>query len=756
MINPLFKKIHRDFKKGIGKYLILFAFVLILVSLVSGYIIGNNSMIKSYYANMENYRVEDGNFQATFIINDSILQKIEEENDIKVYYLPYVSKKINNDHDLRIYNISDRQNNNVDLFDVMKGRIPSNDYEIALDRLYCENNGIEVGDYITIDNKQYLVTSYVSLIDYQTLFKNNADTMFQSSTFSIALVNDSTFSLFGPTNLTQNYVYRYNNRNLTDKEINQKEQDITKYIYVNLLSSGNHLENIVVKSNNQSINFSIEDIKGDLATLELLCLLIGLGVLLVFSLSIKNDIVNDSKAIGTLKALGYHNSDILFHYLILPTLTTFLSAIIGNILAYTVMKDYFVSLYYHSYSLMSYTTYYSAKALIVTTIIPLASIFIMNVIIIMHYLRVPILNFLHSRVELKGKKKVKQLSNKIKFTSRFRLRVAFSNIGTFISLIIGSLVACLILLFGLILMPTLNHYKDRVVESQIAPYQTILKSDVETNIPAEKYLVVTLQYDEDEITVYGLFKTNDSSFLKDINIEPNKAVINSTLYEKYLLKRNDTIELYQKYSNDSYKLDISGVYNNESTLTIFIDSNTFIETFGTLRYLYGYWSNEPLSDVSDDFIYKVITTKDVYGFADQLIDSFGRIVHIYVVAVIILFALLILMLSKTVMEKNTLQISMLKILGYNQSEISTIYTLTIGIMVLISVLVATPISGLLLSKLWWVVMGSRMKGYIPVYIPIWIYFVVFGALVGSFILSFLIEKIKIKKIPLSIALKNQE
>ena len=65
----------------------------------------------------------------------------------------------------------------------MDGNMPKADDEIAIDRLYGENNNIAIGDKIDIGNKDYKVTAYIALSDYSALFKNNTDMMFDANKF---------------------------------------------------------------------------------------------------------------------------------------------------------------------------------------------------------------------------------------------------------------------------------------------------------------------------------------------------------------------------------------------------------------------------------------------------------------------------------------------------------------------------------------------------------------------------------------------
>jgi hypothetical protein len=55
----------------------------------------------------------------------------------------------------------------------------------------------------------------------------------------------------------------------------------------------------------------------------------------------------------------------------MPLLVTVISAVIGNILGYTVFKDVAAGLYYNSYSLPTYVTLWNADAFVLTTVVPL-------------------------------------------------------------------------------------------------------------------------------------------------------------------------------------------------------------------------------------------------------------------------------------------------------------------------------------------------------------------------------------------------
>ena len=100
----------------------------------------------------------------------------------------------------------------------------------------------------------------------------------------------------------------------------------------------------------------------------------------IFAITASNTIVEESKVIGTLRASGYTRKELLFHYIAVPVICSFISAIIGNILGYTVLKDGVIAIYGASYTLPKIKMTYDAEAFVLTTVFPLIAVILINVI----------------------------------------------------------------------------------------------------------------------------------------------------------------------------------------------------------------------------------------------------------------------------------------------------------------------------------------------------------------------------------------
>ena len=120
-----------------------------------------------------------------------------------------------------------------------------------------------------------------------------------------------------------------------------------------------------------------------------------------------------------------------------------------------------------------------------------------------------------------------------------------------------------------------------------------------------------------------------------------------------------------------------------------------------------------------------------------------------------LSVLLILLLTKIIIEKNMVSISMLKVLGYNNSEINSVFIRLTTIMVVIFAIISTKISGLVLNEIWKNVMYN-LNGWFTFYAEVIDYIKMVGMVVVAYLIVVLLDVRRIKKIPMTEALKNIE
>ena len=271
----------------------------------------------------------------------------------------------------------------------MKGDFPSSENEIAIDRMYADNNHLSVGDTLKSDSHEWTITGLVALPDYSCLFQNNNDSMFDSVKFGVAVVTPEAFSKFESSSIKYVYSWKYAKEPANDKEEKKVSDDLMKAINKEV-----SLQDYVPRYLNQAINFTGDDMGSDRAMIIVFLYIIIVIMAFVFGITSSNTIMKESNVIGTLLASGYTRAELIRHYMSMPIIVTLIGAVIGNILGYTVLKDVCAGMYYGSYSLPTYTTIWNAEAFLLTTVIPIILMILVNFTILYRKLSLSPLKFL--------------------------------------------------------------------------------------------------------------------------------------------------------------------------------------------------------------------------------------------------------------------------------------------------------------------------------------------------------------------------
>lgn len=780
MRNPLWKRLPRELVGDIGKYLVIFLFMTATIGFVSGFLVADESMLEAYDESFEKYRIENGNFTLDSQATEEKLEELEQEG-VTIYENFYLDEPVDVDLDgtsdgtMRIF----KKREEVNLVCLMKGTFPETADEIAIDRMYADNNSLAVGDTITVGGKELKITGLVALSDYSALFSDPGDLMFDSVKFGVSVLTPEGFAAFPDTHMKYCYSWLYEKKPADDTEEKEMADD-----FLEVLAAKTDISGYLPGYLNQAIRFTGDDMGGDKAMVEVLLYILIAIMAFVFAVTTNNTIQKEAAVIGTLRASGYTRRELLLHYISLPILVTILAAVIGNILGYTVFKGIVADMYYGSYSLPTYETRWNAEAFCLTTLVPFVIMAVINVVLIREKLKISPLRFLRKDLGSTRRSKAVRLPN-FKFFNRFRIRILIQNRASYLTLFIGIVFANILLLFGMMMSPLLSHYQEETINNMLAKYQYILsvpdELDVEENsllgmvqkllMPsletenenAEKFCMDSLKMipekegkDGESITIYGI--EPDSKYVEaDFSGLSEKGVLLSDGFQqKYGIKTGDTISLKEPYGSKTYEFQVGGFYDYPGALAFFMPAENFRRLFGKKEaYFNGYFSDEELTDLDDDYVTTTITQDDLTKVSRQLDVSMGEMFQLFNVFSLILFALLIYLLTKLIIEKNASSISMVKILGYKNREIVSLYLVSTTWVVIFSVLASFFFATELIKEIY-IFMMSEYSGWLTLYIEPSIYGKMFalGMLVYAFVA--VLQFRSIKKIPMDEALKNVE
>ena len=289
MKNPLRKRLPRELKTEFGKYLVIFLLLVATIGLISGFLIATSSMLKAYNDGFETYNVENGNFLLEKQANKAQIKNIEDAG-VTLYENFYTEEALTNESTMRIF--KDREE--VNTVCLMKGEMPTQTDEIAIDRMYADNNSLKVGDTIESADGKYSwkITGYVALPDYSCLFKDNTDTMFDAIKFGVAIVTQEAFDAL-PEQQTWNYAWQYDTTPADDRAEKDAATDFMKV--VNKTAS---LQDFVPEYENQAIIFTGDDLGSDRAMIAVLLYIVIAIMAFVFSVTTSNTIAKEAGVDG--------------------------------------------------------------------------------------------------------------------------------------------------------------------------------------------------------------------------------------------------------------------------------------------------------------------------------------------------------------------------------------------------------------------------------------------------------------------------
>ena len=819
MATPLAKRLPRELKHNIGKYTGIFLLMVVTITMVSGFLVCASSILKMVDEIPDAYNVEDGRFETNFEASDKAIAAVEAQG-IQVW------ENFSMDLDLDAGKGAEKPSTarvykNRTVFDIAtyaQGRAPESADEIALDRVYCQNNELSVGDTVTLAGNSYTMVGIVTLPDYQALFEKNTDFVFNGLTFTIAQVSDEAFAALEDAGNAETFTYsfRFDERGLDLATRLDRAEDITEA----LTKNGCVLSDYLDIESNQAYSYPSDDAEGDSMMYEVMLGILIVIMAFVFVILTRSTIEEESAVIGTLMASGYRKREIIGHYMAMPTFVGLAACIVGNVLGYAFVIDSMSGLYYTSYSYPPFHAQFDLGVFLFTTVLPFVLLEVIMFVSLMRTMGATPLQFLRHEASGKKSRQGVRLPERMGFMNRFTLRVIVRNAANFVILFFGILLASLLLLFGFCMMPTVDNYAQGMKSDLVSEHLYSLKASLEiegtsaerqawaaagrladdgfeiddtTTMPglvdkladymlastvdesahpvnstpvsaevaaqAEKIGVYSLELAHDgsdkteSVTIYGV--QENSQYWTGLDVSDGKIVISNGLADKYGYKTGDTVHLDDKYTNESHDFAVDGTYGSINSIYVYMSLATFNEVFDNdADYFNGYASNEALP-LDARYVSSDLTPAAMDTIVEQMENSMGKVMGMMVGLAVVIYIVLMYLLTKTVIDRSARPISYMKVFGYRNREINRLYVNPISIAVVLSLILSLPAVIASIAALMKIVF-MEYAGNFAIYTPaVNLAEVVVIGIVCYAAVAFIHTR-KIKKVPLSLALKVQE
>ncbi|OOP73335.1 ABC transporter permease [Clostridium beijerinckii] len=741
------KKIKRTMFESKSQYigsLVLIVFSCLLFTMFN---LVSRNLTKLSSSFEKDYKQEDASFIATPRINN--IEGLETKFNMSIEETKSFDYLVSEDKTLRIFS----ENNKVNIPAIIQGKA-LNSGEILIDPSYGKANKLDIGDSIEINDRNFIISGFMSLPNYIYPLKSESDIMNDPSSFGVAVISKEDFNILNKGNVS--YSIRFNgDRSNIDSKISEFK-DYLRNENIILISWMN-------TSDNPRITYFTAKLSGidkmsssmPIAVLLLTCILTGI----VMYRMLKREAV----VIGTLYALGYRKKEIMKHYLLYPIIIALVGGILGTLLgllALRPMMNYYVSFFNIPVGSLSYDISY----IIVSILLPIFFLVICSYFVVNKSLKNSPIQLMRGGAE---KNKIGFLERKVNlerfnFNTKFKIRELLRSIPRSIFLLLGIVMSAMLLLMGFASKSSMDSLlKESFNEAFKYNYHYVFNS-IQNGEPekGEPFLEMPFSMKHDDktnFTVYGV--STDSKYIsfKDRSgniLEPDRIIVTRPLADKLNIAPKDTLKVINRLDSKEYSITVDSIAETFVGQYIYmpLDSLNSMIGFPSGSYI-GLWSTEKI-DIPENKLLTIVTVDDMKKAFDTMTKPLQAIIGSIAFISFIIGLIVIYVVTSLTIEENKDNISLLKVLGYRKKEIYSLILNSSRFIVVLGYILGVP---LLLGSL--TALFKSMTKEMSISFPVtldYIYIIIgFVIIYLTFELSKLLSRKKINKISMAEALKSR-
>lgn len=757
------KKMFRDIKNNLSQFITIFLMVAIGVMAYFGieaYMSGMQETADKFYTenNLQDLNVVGINF------TESDLEKIKSIDNVKDAERKLSITGITNDDKTLLLNFIEE--NNISKFYVKDGeKFDKNKSGVWLDEFYAKENNISVGDKILIKydsfSKEETVLGLINVPDHIYDTKDSSELYPNRKEFGFAYLSIN--------ELPEEYqVYNYVMVDVDNKDnVLSVKENIEKNV-----ESALGVIKIEDTASYKTYQGEVDEGKTYIGVFSGLFLFIAmLSVITTMNRVIKNERIE----IGTLKALGFSNSKVLFHYIGYGFWISLFAAIAGLFLGYFFIGNIFISLEMSFFEvpnghpvvkfsgfilalfvvlLVSFITYLSSKSILKEN--PAES------------LRKKMPKVKKNSLNLTTKGFLKNLS----FSSKWNIRDMLRNKMRTIMGVVGVASSCMLIVCALGMLNSMNYFIDLQFEKI---YNFDYKLNLMENLSDEELESIESIYGNESSKSYGieiknedgkesnnLFVTDASDYIRFVDNKYNFIKLDNDegVYITYKLAKNenkkvgDTITWHIYGSDTYYTSKIVGLNKDPQNQNISA-TRKYLESLGIKYTPDSIYTNKDLKDVSNIKNVTVIQDKDALKESmDSMLSMMKTMLTLIIGIAAVLGIIIIYNLGILSFTEKEYQFATLKVLGFSDKKIKGIFIKQNNWIAIMSIIIGLPLGYYLTDWLFKTAIeehydfGANIK---PLTYII--------ALIGTFVISYLVSKFlarKVNKIDMVSSLKGNE
>lgn len=740
----LFKKAMRSMLEQKASY--IGAILLLMISSMMFVVMNNTSLNlnRAFTAFSQNNLLADAEFSVDREIDTAALSK---EFAAQVELGGTADCEVRPGQKLRVFALMDR----VNIPAVQGGSLPGSG-QIMLDPLFAQTNGYEIGDTITVANKDFTVSGYTLLPNFIYVIESKEVMINDPHTFGVGVVGKEDFAALPDEN--QVYALRFEGReNLKTQEAAVKNSLRAQSIQIT------NWQSMAKKINVSYVAMEIGVLSSMSAAVPLVMLLLTCVLLgMLTGRMIKREAV----LIGTFYAQGYRRRELRRHYLMIPLGVSVMGAGIGSGLGLLLTGPMF-NFMLTAFPMPVQETIYANPLLVLALGLPVILLGGVTWGVMSKILKTPPavlmkggvrknkLNFLERKLRL----------DRVKFKTKFQIREQVRSLSRSFFLLFGVVVATMLILYGLTMKSSVDYMlNEGIKEMYNLKYEYVFAVE-KTGTPPQGTEPFGAAYvslaGNDEISFYvtGVWPDTGKIKLKDTSgqvLKPEENIMTAPLAEKLKVKAGDSVTVFDGENGQKHTFTIEKVADTYAGEFLFMPLQEFNANFGLPAEAYiGIWSDEPLTFSPGEIKSTKSMEAIVAGFG-SLIKQMGPMIYGLIFAAFSVGLIILYIVTGLVVEESRSTVSLMKVFGYRKKEINRLILGSNTLIVAAGYFLGIPLLlasvGALYGSL-----AETLQIALPVKLSLLSLLLGFVVVLATFEFAKLMCKRKVARIPMSEALK---
>ena len=786
------RKMFRDIRKNLSQFITIFLMIMIGVMAYSGieaYMDGMTKTGNKFYTenNLQDLNVSGPNF------TKEDLDTIKSINNVK-----------NAERKLSITGVTDKdktllinfiESNDISKFYVFEGEKFDRDKSgVWIDKFYANENKIKVGDTILVKYEnlelQEKVLGIINIPDHLYDVRDESELFPDRKQFGVAYLSVN--------EITEDYI---KSRVMKEMGITEEEifnQYVPDFNYKDYLVFNSVMVDVKDKNKRDKVKEEIEDkVKNALAIINIedslsyttyqgeidegktyvgvfsgiFIFIAMLSVITTMTRIVKKDRVQ----IGTLKALGFNNRKILFHYIGYGLWISIFASIAGLILGYFFIGKVFMKMQMDFFEIpngfpsMNFTSY--VVAVVVVFIVGLITYITGRSI-----LKENPAETLRTKIPSVKSKTIgitkKGIFKKLSFESIWNIRDMLRNkMRTFMG-ITGVVGCAMLIVCALGMLDSMNYFVDLQFRQL---YNFDYKLTIKENINNNELKILTDKYGNKTSMTLGIetkkdgkresnniFVTDAGNYVRFVDNKGNYTKINSDkgVFITYKLASTKGYKLGDKvtwhiYGDKKYYTSKIVGFNKDPQNQNLTMNRKYLESLGIEYKPDSLYTNDNLKNVKE--IKNIETIQDIDSLKDGMNNMLSMMKTMLVLIIgvaIVLGSIIIYNLGILSYAEKQYQFATLKVLGFSDKKIKKIFVRQNNIIAVISIIIGLPLGYYLTDWLFKTAIEEHYDFGASINA---LTYIVAGF--GTFIVSYLVSKFlarKIKNIDMVSSLKGNE